>query len=179
MKDTFHIVLAICTLFLLGFTPKTTQSTQSSVSFKIKNAGINVDGSFADVESKIVYDSLKPEKSSFEGIIKVKSIQTGIDMRDDHLKDSEYFDSKNYPEITFKSYLVKSLDKNKLEITGNLTIKKTTKPIKIIVHVIRQGKSIKFSSSFVINRLNFGVGKSSWTLSDNVTLNVNSILNLL
>lgn len=170
MKPTFHIALAICTLFLLGFTQKTEQTLKSSVTFKIKNAGMTVDGSFGKFNSTIVYNKTNPEKSKFEGKIEATSINTGINMRDNHLRKAEYFDVEKYPSITFKSTSVKSLGANKLEVLGNLTIKKTTKSVKLMVDVKSvSGKNV-FSTSLKINRRDYGVGGSSWTLADELTV---------
>jgi hypothetical protein len=84
-----------------------------------------------------------------------------INMRDNHLRKEEYFDVANYPFITFSSTSVKKLSDNKLEVTGNLTIKKTTKSVKLVVEVKTvSGKNI-FSTSIGLNRRDYGVGSSS------------------
>jgi len=170
MKNNPLIILVISSLFLFGFTKKTNQSTKSSVAFKIKNAGMTVDGSFSTFTSTIVYNKANPEKSSFIGTIEATSINTGISMRDNHLRNTDYFDVANYPNITFTSTSVKKLSDNKLEITGKLTIKKTTKSVKLVVNVNTvSGKNI-FSTSIDLNRRDYGVGGSSWTLADTLTV---------
>jgi polyisoprenoid-binding protein YceI len=162
------ILLGILAIFLLGFTLQ--QKSQSSVTFKIKNAGLTVDGSFEKFTSQITYDKLNPEKSSFKGLIEAASIQTGISMRDNHLRREDYFDVATYPTISFASTAVKKLSDNKLEVTGNLTLKKTTKSVKLIVAIRTVGGKSVFSTSLVLNRRDFGVGGSSFTLADNLTV---------
>lgn len=170
MKLKSFLILTISAVFLLGFTQKTVQSTKSSVTFKIKNAGMTVDGSFNKFTPTIFYNKLHPEQSVFEGKIDVKSINTGISMRDNHLQKAEYFDADKYPSITFKSTSVKSLGANKLEVTGNLTIKKTTKSVKLTVETKSVSSKNVFSTSLKLNRRDYGVGGSSWTLADDLTI---------
>jgi polyisoprenoid-binding protein YceI len=172
MKNPAHIILSLLlsVVLLSGFTYVSQQKSNSSVTFKIKNAGMTVDGAFEKFTSTIVYNKANPEKSSFKGTIEATSINTGINMRDNHLRKAEYFDVANYPNITFSSTSVKKLSDNKLEVTGNLTIKKTTKSVKLVVEVKTvSGKNI-FSTSIGLNRRDYGVGGSSWTLADNLTV---------
>jgi len=171
MDNKLKIFLVLFSVSLwLGFTFTKTISSGSSITFKIKNAGMTVDGAFEKFTSSIKYDKSSPEKSSFKGTIEATSINTGINMRDNHLRNTDYFDVANYPNITFSSTSVKKLSDNKLEVTGNLTIKKTTKSVKLVVDVKTvSGKNI-FSTSIGLNRRDYGVGGISWTLADNLTV---------
>lgn len=170
MRLKSFIILTSSVLFLLGFTLNTEQTTQSSVTFKIRNAGMTVDGKFDKFTSTIFYNKLHPEKSAFEGKIETKSINTAISMRDNHLRKAEYFDADKYPAITYKSTSVKTLGANKLEVMGELTIKKTTKSIKLIVDIKTDSGKNVFSTSLKLNRRDYGVGGSSWTLADDLTV---------
>jgi len=172
MKTPILIIFAflLSAFAFSGFTDAYKQNSGSTITFQIRNAGMTVDGSFAKFSSSINYDKSNPEKSSFKGTIKAISIYTGISMRDNHLRRAEYFDVGNYPDITFTSTSVRKLSDNKLEVTGNLTIKKTTKVVKLFVDVKTvSGKNV-FSTFLALNRRDYNVGGSSWTLSDNLTV---------
>ncbi len=144
------------------------------VAFKIKNAGMKVDGSFSSLKGTILFDPGKPSTASFEIIIDARTIATGINGRDNHLRKQEYFDTEQYPEIRFKSKKTEAT-KTGFIVTGDLFVKGTTKEINIPFSYTENEKGGIFSATFTLNRLDFGVGSSSWVLSDDVTvlLNIN------
>lgn len=145
----------------------------SSVKFRIKNLGVSITGSLTGLQGKILFDPSNPATSSFEASVEVSSINTGIDLRDDHLKKEEYFDAKNYPRIHFVSTRVSTGRSGSYNITGQLTIKKVTREISFPFTATQQGNGYNFSGEFKINRRDFGVGGSSFTLSDNLTVQLN------
>lgn len=148
--------------------PNQATPTTSSVVFLIKNAGVTTEGKFEKFKSTIDYNSKEPEKSTFEGVIETQSISTGINLRDKHLRDAPYFECAKYPFIKFKSTQTKKLNDGTLEVSGNLTIKQTTRLIKLIVRVTPIHSRTVFTTELKINRLDFGVGESSWTLSNDL-----------
>ena len=68
---------------------------ESPIQFKIKNAGITVDGTISDWEVKVDFDSKKLAQSSIRGKAIPESIQTGIKLRDKHFMDESTSISKN------------------------------------------------------------------------------------
>ena len=143
----------------------------SSVKFKIKNLGVNITGSFTGLAGQIQFDPANPASSIFEATIDVNSINTGIDMRDNHLRQDEYFDAKNYPTIKFVSTKVSPSNKSGiLYVFGNLTIKNITKEISFPFKATGQETGYLFIGEFKINRRDFKVGGGSVTLGDNLTV---------
>jgi len=144
----------------------------NEVLFKIKNSGLTVDGSFKGLTGKILFDTKNLSESSFDISIETKTVQTGNNSRDGHLRKKDYFDVENFPKISFQS---KKIDytKSGFLVTGNLMIKGKVKEIKIPFTYTEQNKEGIFSGFFKINRLDFGVGESSWILSDEATIELN------
>ena len=101
--------------------------------------------------------------------IETKTVQTGNNSRDGHLKKKEYFDVETSPEMRFQSKKIEPT-KSGYVATGNLTIKGNVKEIKIPFTYSEKDREGIFNGTFVINRLDYGVGVSSWILSDNVTI---------
>ncbi len=139
-----------------------------SVSFTIKNAGLTVEGKFETMNAKIIFDPESPTKSSLTGIVAVASIHTGIAMRDKHLKKDEYFDAETYPNIVLKSKTLTRKAIGSYEGQFDLTIKGVTKEIFLPFRFYLSGTIGTFEAEFEINRRDFGVGGSSWILSDKV-----------
>ena len=76
----------------------------SSVSFKARHLGISwIHGRFNDVAGKFSLDRENPIKSTFALTIKTESVDTANKARDAHLRQPDYFDTKQFPTIEFKS----------------------------------------------------------------------------
>jgi len=136
----------------------------SSMSFQISHLGISwVHGRFNKFSGTFTLDKASPEKSHFEMTIPVDSIDTNQKMRDDHLRNADFFDVQKYPSIIFKSTSVKPV-KEGLEVTGDFTMHGVTKPI---TFTLKGGKETEFppgkqrvgySTELVLKRSDFGVG---------------------
>lgn len=150
--------------------------TQISVDFKIKNFGINVDGFFGDVSISNNFSSQDVSEWTLEGIIKVNSIKTGIEKRDQHLLEDDYFDVEAYPEIKLVATNFKKASEETYDVTVDLTIKKTTKRITIPIEIIRSNESMKLKTYFEINRRDYEVGGSSFSMSNTAKITVNYTL---
>lgn len=145
----------------------------SQVNFKIKNFGISVGGSFRGLQGTIVFDPSNLPASRFEVHVDAASVNTGIDMRDEHLRREEYFDVKDYPHIKFTSTRITPGTKSGwLFIFGNLTLKNVTKEINFPFKANRIGEDYVFEGEFKLNRRDFGVGGGSMVMSDNVTISL-------
>lgn len=145
---------------------------ESHIKFNIRNLGLNVEGVFESFTTTVDYDKNQPANSQFSAKIQVNSINTGINKRDNHLKQEEYFHVEKYPTITFQSKNVSSPGTNRLLVKGNLTIKGKTLPVDLEVEVSEAGGKTLFSISGQLDRRDFGVGGSSWVMSDDVYLDL-------
>ena len=163
----------VCLLLFTAFTlpQKLTPSDNgSSVKFRIKNLGFNVTGSFTGLQGNIQFNPDDLASSYFNVSVDAKSINTGIDLRDNHLRKSDYFDVENYPQIRFVSVKISQSTKpGTLFIFGKLTIKNVTKEISFPFTATPKDEGYLFSGEFRINRRDFKVGGGS-TISDNLTV---------
>ena len=144
----------------------------TAISFKIKNLGLTVDGTFSEFKVEANFDEANLQDSYFVGSAVVKSIDTGIEARDNHLQKDDYFHMEQFPEIELKSDKLKKLKDNQYEFTGQLSIKGKTKTIVFPISVERTGNSLIAKGNFEINRLDFKVGKSSWVLKKKVKVSI-------
>ena len=142
----------------------------SSITFKIKNFGLMVDGSFTGLAGTIVFNPNDLSNASLKAQINASSINTGIDMRDNHLKKEEFFDVNTFGTIRFASVKVEKVSDVKYTATGNLTIKKTTKEVKISFTVQQITGGYIFKGAFPLNRRTYHVGGSSMTMADELNV---------
>ena len=148
----------------------------SSISFKIKNAGLTVDGTFSGLEATIKFNSIKPDDGSITASVSTKSVNTGNDMRDGHLRKEEYFNAEKFPKIILQSTSIEKTGPITYKGTFNLTMKGVTKQVIIPFNFLKIPEKTEFKGSFSINRRDFGVGGSSISMSDNVTLALDIIV---
>lgn len=144
---------------------------QNSIDFEIRNLGINVDGHFGKFSVTTNFDDSNTLKS-ISGEITVKSINTGIDSRDEHLLEEDYFHSSKFPKITLSSIDITKKRGNNYSAKVNLTIKGKSKQITIPLQVKITEKQRKISSQFQINRKDFKVGGNSFVMSKTVKISV-------
>jgi polyisoprenoid-binding protein YceI len=145
-------------------------SRSNPVVFKIKNFGVIVEGFFPSLTGVINFDALNPANSIFDVTINTKSVNTGIELRDNHLRKKEYFDVEAYPQIRFKSTSINRDGKSeKWIVSGRLTIKNVTKHISFPF----VSKEEVLVGKFTINRRVFNVGGKSLSMGDEVIVELN------
>jgi len=104
----------------------------SSVEFSVRNMGIvNVKGHFSEFEGTL---ESTEEGAKAQGTVKVASVSTRSEKRDEHLLADDFFDAENYPEIAFESRRIEP-DGGRLRITGDLTIKGITNEVELYASV--------------------------------------------
>lgn len=145
--------------------------TKSEVKFTIKNFGLNTNGSLSGLNGTINFNPSNLSAASFKVTLDVNTINTGIGMRDDHLKGEDFFNVAKYPNISFVSTSIKA-ENNGYIATGQLTIKGITKNISFPFTAVSQNGGTLFTGSFSINRKDFGVGGSSTVMSNNVDVDL-------
>ena len=109
---------------------------RSSIGFSVHQFLGTTHGKFTKFEGKIDIDREHPENSSVTARIDVRSINTGIEKRDNHLRSAEFFAVEKYPEMTFKSRSVKQTGAQAGDILGDLTMHGVTKPITLHVKLL-------------------------------------------
>ncbi len=167
----FFVLLCCCVSF--GFSQNT-----STIDFAISNLGIKVDGHFNSFSVTTKFNEANSELETISGSITVSSIETGIDNRDEHLLDEDYFNEKKHKQITLKSESVTKVSDGQYKVKASLKIKGITKQITIKVDVVKTNDSYKVTSSFEIDRKDFKVGGSSFVMSKTVKINVIHYQNL-
>lgn len=115
--------------------------THASIVFKANHLGFsNVYGMFGKAEGQWTWDMEKPEASTFEIKVKADSLNTMNAKRDEHLKNNDFFNVKQFPDIILKSKSIKKSGKDKFNITADLTLHGVTKPVTFTFHHMKTGK---------------------------------------
>jgi polyisoprenoid-binding protein YceI len=110
--------------------------SHSSVAFEVKHMMIaTVRGHFSQFAGRLIAAEDDPANSKAFGTVMTASVDTGNADRDAHLRGPDFFDSERYPEMRFESTRIQHVDGGLYEVTGDLTIKATTREVTIDVTV--------------------------------------------
>lgn len=105
----------------------------SSVEFAVKHMMMTtVRGRFKEVNASLTGDEEHPDGCCVEVQIQAASVDTGAPDRDTHLRGPDFFDTDNYPQITFRSKRIEGDTKgegDEFKLFGDLTIRDTTMEI--------------------------------------------------
>src|SRR5215216_4850368 len=94
----------------------------STIGFSVHQFLGTTRGKFTNFSGRIEVDREHPENSSVTAQIDVRSIDTRIKKRDDHLRSAEFFDVQKFPRMTFKSRSRKRTGAQSGDIQGDLTM---------------------------------------------------------
>ena len=111
-------------------------SSGSTIGFTVHQFLGTTHGKFTRFSGKIEVDREHPENSSVTAQIDVRSIDTHIKKRDDHLRSPEFFNVEKFPQMTFRSRSVKRTGPQSGDILGDLTMHGVTRPITLHVKLL-------------------------------------------
>lgn len=152
----------------------------TQVLFFVSHLGYSMSqGEFHDYDGHFTFDAETPENSEIDVRIKTASVDMDDEKWDDHLKNEDFFNVEDYPEMTFKSTDVAVTGDNTAEITGDLTLLGVTKPVvldvthnKSGVHP-HSGKYVSgFSATTTIKRSEFGMDYGLPGVGDDVEVRI-------
>ena len=108
----------------------------SVISFKVRHIFGTVNGRFRQFSGTLELDREHPEQSRVNATIQMRSIDTGIGKRDEHLLSSDFFDAAKFPVMTFKSSKVERTDNEKGDVTGEFTMHGVTHTLPLHVTLL-------------------------------------------
>lgn len=161
------LILAAILLIAISVQAQTTwtvDNTHSTVKFAVSHLVItDVEGSFKVYSGTLQFPGTDLTNASVEFVVDVNSIDTGNEMRDNHLKTDDFFNAAQYPKMTFKSVSWKKIDEKNYELIGDLTIRNVTKrvPFKVTYNGMMKdpygNTKAGFKATAVINRFDYGL----------------------
>src|SRR6185369_6694985 len=168
MKRIIASISTIVALALPSFVFASTWTIDpdhSNVGFKVRHMMVSsVKGSFDKHTGIVDINDKDITKSTVEVSIDTASINTNVQKRDEHLRSADFFDAAKYPAMTFKSKKVAKAGKDKLKVTGDLTLHGVTKQVVLDVDAISNESKDPWgnirrgtTATTKINRKDFGL----------------------
>ncbi|MFD3497861.1 YceI family protein [Streptomyces sp. NPDC058676] len=140
----------------------------SRIGFSVRHAMVTtVRGAFTEYQSRLYFDGRDPARSQAEIILNTASVDTGVEQRDAHLAGRDFLDARNHPRMRFTSTAVQLAGTDVYRMTGDLTIKNSTRPVVLeltyIGHVTDPFgyERVGFDGTTTINRSEWGLTYST------------------
>lgn len=148
--------------------------------FKINHLGFStMSGRFNETSGKLTID-MANKTGSVDITINAASVDTAHKKRDDHLRNPDFLNAAEFPEITYKSTNVMIHDDKSVHVDGTLTIMGTSKPVSLHVNSMNCGihpfdpKKQKYVCGFdavgQIKRSDFGITFGLPAIGDDMEL---------
>ena len=161
----------------------TIDASHTSIVFGISHFGYSYTyGRFNRTNGNFVWDNANPAASQFQIAIDAASIDSNDPKRDDHLRNADFFNVKQFPVISFQSTAVKPAVPNPTgdmyDVTGNLTIHGVTKQVTLPMKKLGEGLGPygKYRCGFfcqtTINRSDFGMTNMLPKIGDQVAVTI-------
>ena len=134
-------------------------------------------GRFSDVSGTLVLSSQAPSSSKFEIHVPVSTIPTTSKTLDDELRGDQWFNSKKFPEIVFRSIGVTVTGQDTAKVAGDLTMHGLTRPVTLNVtfhgagvNALDNKYTVGFEASGHLKRSDFGINPNLPLVGDRVDL---------
>ena len=151
-------------------------STHSELGFKIKHLMItNVSGAIKSFTATVEANEADFSTAQISLTADMASISTNNDQRDAHLRNSDFFEVEQFPELHFRSARVVKVDNDTFTIYGDLTIKGVTKPVTLNAEfngVTKDPWGGERSGFTVTGKLN----RSEWGINFNAALETGGVV---
>jgi polyisoprenoid-binding protein YceI len=143
-----------------------------------------VRGEFTDYDINVAFNEVEPTRTTVDVAINTASINTRDEQRDGHLRSPDFFNTADYPRMTFKSKRVEQSNDSHGRLIGDLTIRGVTREVTLDVEYYGLVKSpfgttnAGFSAKTSINRKdwdltwNVALETGGWLVSDTINIEI-------
>lgn len=159
---------ALVLVMLTGSAPARAESLRfriqpeaSEITFRATSRLMNAEGHFGRFSGDVVADPAGPTGARISLTIDAASLETGIEMRDRHLRSADFFDIERFPTIAFQSVRVESAGR-RATVMGRLTLHGVTREIAVPVDVQITETALVASGEFIVNRGEYAMNYNSF-----------------
>lgn len=145
---------------------------QSRITFVSKQMGVPVTGQFRRFQGEIAFDPAHPAGGKARIEVDLASVDAGSREANEEVVGKDWFFVKSFPAAVFEARRIKPLGGNRFEVAGSLTVKGRSRDIVANAGFSETAGLGVFETSFVLKRLEFGIGEGPWgdpgTVADEV-----------
>lgn len=153
----------------------------SQIRFVSKQMGVPVDGVFRTFDVSLSFDPQAPATAHGQLRIALASIDTGLREANEEVQGVEWFDARRFPIAQFELRQIQPLGAGRFRVSGMLSLKGVSRPLALDATLRSDGASqAVMDGTFVLKRLDFGVGGGVWgdasVVANEVTLQFHLVL---
>jgi len=137
------------------------QPEASEITFRATSRLMNADGRFARLSGDVLVDPTALTSARISLTIDAASLDTGIEMRDNHLRSSDFFEVERFPTVTFQSVRVEAAGRRAI-VVGRLTLHGVTREIAVPIDVQITNTALVASGEFIVNRGEYAINYNSF-----------------
>ena len=137
---------------------------QSSIKFYVSLNGENSEGEFKDYDISIDFDSVRPENSHAEGMVRLndKTITAVNQQVAKDITAEQWLHTAQFPTAAFKVSGLEQATPNNYKMFGTLTLLGKTLPLEGYLLLSGKGESRTADVTVLIDRLKYGIGAGEW-----------------
>lgn len=160
------------------------EPAHTHIGFSVRHLGLtSTPGVFKRFAAQLRFDDQDIEASSVMFEVETASIDTALEIRDEHLCGADWFNAQAHPRAVFVSRAVRRADGDRYVIEGELTLRGVTLPVVFdaaftgrAVNPWTQAPVVGFEAVAIISRGAYGMGAFPGALSDEVKLKIETEL---
>lgn len=122
-------------------------------------------GTLGSIDGTMILDEGNPSHSSVTASIDIAAVNTGMRLRDAHLRSGEFFDAARFPKVTFQSTYVEKIAADNFRTVGDLTIRDITQ--EVVLDTSYEGQTVdsdgsrraRFAATTILSRRAFKLGR--------------------
>lgn len=137
------------------------QPEASEITFRATSRLMNAEGRFSRFSGDVLADPAVLTGGRVTLIIDASSLDTGIEMRDNHLRSSDFFDVARFPTVAFQSVRVETAGR-RATVVGRLTLHGVTREITVPIDVQITNTALVASGEFIVNRGEYAINYNSF-----------------
>jgi polyisoprenoid-binding protein YceI len=128
------------------------------------------------------FDPAEPTRAVVDVTLQLATLSTGVPALDEHLRSEDFFEVTKFPTARFRSTKVEpGASKDRLRVTGELSLHGVTKPVTLDVTVLKIGANprtqlptVGFEATATLKRSDFGLGAYVPQVGDEIRVQISS-----
>ncbi len=118
--------------------------------------GIQQAGTWTRYDVRVAQGEGGPEAFEIRFVADMDSVYTGVTQLDEHLRTTDFLDVEAWPRATFDSTSVEPKGGDDYEVTGEMTLRGTTRTIRFEA-TIELGEGVRTTATIPFSRWDFGL----------------------
>jgi polyisoprenoid-binding protein YceI len=133
---------------------------RSHLRFYAVSRFVNVQGAFARLGGEVTLDPARPEGAAGRLVVDVASLDTGIRMRDDHLRGPDFLDAGRFPEAAFVVTGARARGPEWL-VEGRLALRGVVRALGVPITLDVGPGGLRVAGEVTLSRREFGISYDS------------------